>query len=733
METRWLDRDNARRTVPFAAAAVLGLLLALLPPTPPTLNIVLAALLVAAIGLCSLFCAWARPPAPLAVLPPLAFLLAVGLLRGDNGVGTGYGPLALLSVFWIALYGRRWQLGVVLAGTGFLFALPLTAIVGEGYRAADVRYATAWLAVSALVGFTAQALVIRQRHQRQSLAEQNAFLDAMFAAAGTLVTVVDPDGRVSRINPACEALGGFADAEIRGRYFWDVLMDAEAAAAMGAWWSALPPERRVGVAETPMVSRDGGEHTVHWTLAALRGADGEIVGFIANGLDVTEERAAQRALKEERDRFDSVLRASTEYAIIGTDREGLITVFNQGAERMFGYRAEEMVGRQTPAIFHVREEVEARAAELGLEPGFEALTHEARQGRADRRDWTFVRADGSRITVVLTISAIPGPDGSFAGFIGIAADVGARRAAEAALAESEFRFRTLISNLPDTVISLYDHDLRCIAVEGPMLEATGLDPAEFVGRRLEETVPAANAARLRPAMEAALAGGAVSLEYESHRSDAIFEIEVVPYERDGRVEGAFTVSRDVTERKRFERELKHLAEHDALSGLLNRRRFERELQQHLTRIARYGRTGALLLLDVDGFKAVNDTLGHARGDELIVAVARLLDEHLRASDRAARLGGDEFAVLLPEANRAEAELVAEKLVLAVRAKRLMPTGEPPTPVSISVGVVAFAEGEQLSPDQPLAEADLAMYEAKAGGGDGFRFCGPALLGGGDRA
>ncbi|HVO55238.1 MAG TPA: PAS domain S-box protein [Solirubrobacterales bacterium] len=720
METRWFDRDNARRTLPFAAAAVLGLLLALLPPTPPVLNIVLAAALVGAIGLCSLFCAWARPPAPLAVLPPLAFLLVVGLLRGDNGVGTGFGPLALLSVFWIALYGRRWQLGVVLGGAAVLFALPLAGIVGDGYSAGNLRYAATWLSVASLVGFTAQALVTRQRHQSRALVEQNAFLDAMFAAAGTLVTVVEPDGRVSRINPACEKLGGFTADEIDGHYFWDVLMEPEQARAMGQWWSALEPERRVGVAETPMVSRDGAEHTVHWTLDPLRGSAGEIVGFIATGLDVTEERAAQRALKEERDRFDSVLRASTEYAIIGTDAEGLITVFNGGAERMFGYTAEEMIGRQTPKIFHVPEEVAARAAEVGLEPGFEALTYHARRGRADRRDWTFVRADGSRFTVALTITAIEGPDGTPSGFIGIATDVSARRAAAAALAESEFRFRTLISNLPDTLISLYDSELRCIAVEGPTLDSRGLRPDEFVGRTIEETVPPDRAAQLVPAMEAALAGGTTSLEYESHRSDSIYEVEVVPYEREGETVGVFTISRDVTERKRFERELKHLAEYDTLSGLLNRRRFELELQRHLTHIARYGRTGALLLLDVDRFKAVNDTLGHARGDELIVAVARTLDEQLRGSDRAARLGGDEFAVLLPEAGREEAETVASKLVEAIREKALMPTGEPPRAVSISVGVAAFAGTDHLTPEGPLAEADLAMYEAKAAGGDGFR-------------
>jgi diguanylate cyclase (GGDEF)-like protein/PAS domain S-box-containing protein len=729
VETRhWFDGDNVRRALPFAAAALLGLLLALLPPTPPTLNVVLACAMVAVLTFCAVFCAWARPPAPLAVIPPLGYLVVIALLRGDNGVGTGFGPLALLSVFWIALYGLRWQLVLVLIGVGALFASPLTGVVGDGFRVADVRYTVTWLAVASLVGLTAQALVSRERRQRHSLAAQHEFLDAIFSAAGALVAVVEADGRVARINPACEQLGGFSNEEISGRFFWEVLMEEEAR-GMGQWWQRLDPEERPGVAETPMVSRDGHHHLIHWSLKPLRGEGGRIVSFVATGLDVTEERAARRQLKEERDRFDSVLRASTEYSIIGCDTSGRITVFNEGAERMLGYTAEEMIGR-SPSLFHDDDEVAARAAELGIEPGFEIFVHTARTGRPDRRDWTYIRADGTRLTVSMTVTANYGVDGAPIGFIGIATDVSERRRATAALAESEFRMRTLLSNLPDTLISLYDRELRCVMAEGRILEEKGIAVEELLGLRLEEAVPAANAAVLRPAMEAALAGGATSLEYESHRDGTIYEVEVVPYLREERIEGAFTVSRDITERKRFERELQHLAEHDPLSGLLNRRRFEHELQRHLTHIARYGRTGALLLLDVDRFKAVNDTLGHARGDELIVAIARILDEQLRSSDRAARLGGDEFAVLLPEADRDEAEAVAAKLVAAVRERRLMPTGEPPRPVSISVGAMAFAGGEQLTPEQPLAEADLAMYEAKSRGGDGYRFCGPALLGGG---
>lgn len=177
---------------------------------------------------------------------------------------------------------------------------------------------------------------------------------------------------------------------------------------------------------------------------------------------------------------------------------------------------------------------------------------------------------------------------------------------------------------------------------------------------------------------------------------------------------------DVTERKRFETELKHLAEHDALTGLFNRRRFERELQHHLTHIARYGPVGALLVFDVDGFKAVNDTLGHAAGDELIVATARAIDGELRSGDSFARLGGDEFAVLLPEADREQAEAAAARLLETARALAIRTAGGGRGGIEISLGATVFAEHEYRHPEEPLIAADAAMYEAKRGGGGRFR-------------
>lgn len=165
-------------------------------------------------------------------------------------------------------------------------------------------------------------------------------------------------------------------------------------------------------------------------------------------------------------------------------------------------------------------------------------------------------------------------------------------------------------------------------------------------------------------------------------------------------------------------QLRHLADHDGLTGLLNRRRFEQELARHLAHARRYGPEGAVLVLDLDRFKPVNDTYGHAAGDRLLARVACVLQERLRSTDTIARLGGDEFGVLLPRADRAGAIAVARGLVETVRAEALAAGAEP---VTVSAGVVLLADCAALDVEGALAAADLAMYDAKTAGGDGWAF------------
>lgn len=188
-----------------------------------------------------------------------------------------------------------------------------------------------------------------------------------------------------------------------------------------------------------------------------------------------------------------------------------------------------------------------------------------------------------------------------------------------------------------------------------------------------------------------------------------------PIREGGSVVGAVVTFNDISERKRFESQLRYLADHDALTGLYNRRRFEEELQAQLTQAARYGTGAAVLALDLDNFKYVNDTCGHAAGDTLIRGVADLLRSRLRASDVLARFGGDEFAVLLRHVDADRARVVAEDLRERVRRFPVAPGGAPMR-VTTSIGVTTLGNRE-VTAEEVLVEGDVALYEAKDAGRD----------------
>jgi diguanylate cyclase (GGDEF)-like protein len=172
------------------------------------------------------------------------------------------------------------------------------------------------------------------------------------------------------------------------------------------------------------------------------------------------------------------------------------------------------------------------------------------------------------------------------------------------------------------------------------------------------------------------------------------------------------------DRRRHESELQYLADHDPLTGLLNRRAFERSLEEHLARGERYGHAGAVLVVDLDDFKGVNDTLGHSAGDELIGRVAGALASRLRESDTLARLGGDEFAVLTPVGDCAEAERLAQLLLGVVRREHApRGPGGPERPITASIGLAPLEGAQPISAEEALINADLAMYDAKEAGRD----------------
>ncbi len=264
------------------------------------------------------------------------------------------------------------------------------------------------------------------------------------------------------------------------------------------------------------------------------------------------------------------------------------------------------------------------------------------------------------------------------------------------------RFREMW-RLPEDIVATGDDD-RAIAFVCDQLG----DPTTFV-RKIGQLYK-------RPEAE--------SFDMLHFKDDRAFERYSRPQRgNDGEIHGRVWSFRDVTERERIQSRLRHLADHDPLTGLLNRRRFEEELSDGVAHVARYDTGGAVLMLDLDNFKYVNDSLGHRTGDAVIRSVADLLRSQMRETDVLARLGGDEFAILLPYANTEQASLVAGKLLETVRGHRAVFRGKR-LRLTTSIGVAAISDAHAQTAEELMVEADVAVYEAKEAGRDRFSVYAP---------
>jgi diguanylate cyclase (GGDEF)-like protein/PAS domain S-box-containing protein len=270
-----------------------------------------------------------------------------------------------------------------------------------------------------------------------------------------------------------------------------------------------------------------------------------------------------------------------------------------------------------------------------------------------------------------------------------------------------------------SLIMVLDMEGRLVRWNRACEQLVGYSAAELAEPgALLDLIPAAERAAADTARRAAMAGES-PVEAEFHWRTRGGGLRLVAWSataltgRDGRVTHIVATGTDVTEERRWDEErmaaeerLRHIADHDALTGLFNRRRFEEELERHIALGRRYGISGALLMLDLDDFKHVNDGYGHRAGDAVLTAVADVLDSRLRETDVVARFGGDEFAVLMPVGGETEAAELAELLTAAVQREVPSPAGS----VYASVGYAIF--DETTTCDEILSRADDAMYADK---------------------
>jgi diguanylate cyclase (GGDEF)-like protein/PAS domain S-box-containing protein len=342
-------------------------------------------------------------------------------------------------------------------------------------------------------------------------------------------------------------------------------------------------------------------------------------------------------------------------------------------------------------------------------------------------DGVTIHPDGTRQHKRWTDRAVFDAEGRVREYLSVGRDVTEQKVAELALRASEARLRTVVSGAQIVLFALDQNRVFTMA-EGRGLESLGVTSEYVVGSSMYAILK--NVDAFFAAVDRTLAGEEVVGMFKIARRR--FDIRLMPQrdERDA-VVAAIGVATDVTDRWQVEQELRasqeqyrSLAFHDALTGLPNRALFGDRLEQALLRSVREGRAVAVLFLDLDNFKVVNDSLGHHVGDDLLVQVAKRITKCLRAEDTAARLGGDELAVLITDVGcEADAQGVADRLADALRAPFRIAGRD--VVVTASIGV-ALSAPDRLDRDTLLQAADLAMYQAKANGRARYEVFDPSM-------
>jgi diguanylate cyclase (GGDEF)-like protein/PAS domain S-box-containing protein len=525
--------------------------------------------------------------------------------------------------------------------------------------------------------------------RRGAEAETGRFFDLapdMLCTAGT-------GGRLERVNAAWTRVLGWSADELRSRPLRDFLHPEDRAGNE----IELLLTGAIDRCANRLAIRAGGWRDVEWTARSVP-ERGRIYAVVR---DVTDRNAMQEALAASEARYRTLVRSIPNSAVLMFDHDLRFT-FAAG-EVLDGLEG-DVVGRTLAEAF----------PELAapLAPRY----HAALDGDAQ----SFELPAGDLHFWVQVTPMRDGDDAIVGGMV-FTQEVTALKVTERELAEAEERFRTAFDQAP-IGMGLIALDGLYLRVNAALCQITGYSAEELLGTSVDTVTHPDDVVAAAGGRADLVAGRITTFRTEKrylHKAGHHVWLAVhatLVRDADGNPSHILGQIQDVTDRRRFEDRLQHLADHDPLTGLLNRRRFEQELERHVTHTARYGPEGALLVLDLDDFKAVNDTLGHHAGDELIVAVAGLLTQQLRDSDVIARLGGDEFAILLPTGTAAEAEAVAAKLVRAVRDEVTVLGASRARRITTSVGVAAFADGDTTG-DAVLVSADLAMYEAKEAGRD----------------
>ena len=462
-------QESSRRTrTAFGLALVAGPLSAVFPgpDIDPWLFGLACAITLALVVLGSLPSVLANQPAQLWLA--LAYLGTVALMRGaTDGPVPGFAPLLILPAIWLALYGSRRQLLILLGAIVLTLVLPWALIGGDQYPASTPRSAVLILTVAAIAGLTIQGLLGDVRASRDRLS------GVLSAATGNAIVATDLQGSIAVFNPGAESMLGYRAEEVVGRATPALFLAADEL-AMQAAELGIEPTFEAFMAHTiaagsetrelTYVRKDGTRLRVTQTLTVERDAGGQVVGFLGVATDVTEQVRAQAALVEERDFIDAVLDTAGSLVIV-TDRDALIERFNRAAEEVTGFAAADMIGRSLIDALMPPESAEGVRDELAAAVPAEFPRH---------YEHGLLTAGGGRRLVSWAVTCLVDDAGAITHLVAIGTDVTEQRRAAEALRISTDRLEGILEHTT-TRIAVKGRDGRYLLVNRAWKESAGFD------------------------------------------------------------------------------------------------------------------------------------------------------------------------------------------------------------------------------------------------------------------
>ena len=509
----------------------------------------------------------------------------------------------------------------------------------------------------------------------------------------------DTEGRMTYVNDAYLAIHGLAREQAAEG--WLSLVREDIRDRVRTEWLRLIKAAEPVTATRRLERADGTMVLVSMRTRPVL-VNGRVTGHVGTISDVTERTRAERALRT----LSAIFDTTTDF-VVQLDARGKVTYMNPAARQRTGVALDAPIEHLTMADF-----VPPRAMQrLMSEIVPTAVAHGVWVGESQVWD-----AERREFPVSHMVIAHRDKHGKVEYFSALMRDISAAKATENALQESEARLRTVADALPMRV-AYVDADERYRFNNRAYERGFGLSREQIQGRSVRELLGEAAYRSVEPHIRAALSGKAVTFQSEMANTGSYvcYEAHYIPqFAADGStVLGFHAVVGDITRQKLEEKRLVELARVDALTGVINRAGFGLRLAEAMGRCRTSGALMALMYLDIDHFKQVNDRLGHNAGDALLRAFASRLSQTLRASDTVARLGGDEFTVIMESVPRPEvAGIVAAKIIQAMSTPFVVE--QQTLSVTTSIGL-AFYQGGSTSSDDLLKQADEMLYQAKGAG------------------